>query len=184
MESDKFICIREKVNDTAFVIIIDMADTNNPIKRPITADSAIMNPASKVIALKGKTPDWIFLPEIWLTLLLAGKTLQIFNIELRSRMKTFNMTEDCIFWKWVNVNTIGIVTETSVYHWTMEGDSQPVKMFDRHQSLQGCQIINYRTDESLQWLLVIGKKTNPNRSLITCFLPSKEIIIFLLIILL
>ena len=54
MESDKFICVREKVNDTAYVIIIDMADPNNPIKRPITADSAIMNPASKVIALKGK----------------------------------------------------------------------------------------------------------------------------------
>jgi clathrin heavy chain len=72
-------------------------------------------------------------------------------------MKTYNMTEDCIFWKWISVNTIGIVTETSVYHWTMEGDSQPVKMFDRHQSLVGCQIINYRTDESLQWLLVIGK---------------------------
>ena len=53
MESDKFICVREKVNDTAFVIIIDMADPNNPIKRPITADSAIMNPATKVIALKG-----------------------------------------------------------------------------------------------------------------------------------
>jgi clathrin heavy chain len=53
MESDKFICVREKVNDTAFVIIIDMADPNNPIKRPITADSAIMNPMSKVIALKG-----------------------------------------------------------------------------------------------------------------------------------
>jgi len=84
-------------------------------------------------------------------------------------MKTYNMTEDCIFWKWVNVNTIGIVTETSVYHWTMEGDSQPSKMFDRHQSLQGCQIINYRTDESLQWLLVIGKKKNPNRLLIVHF---------------
>ena len=54
MESDKFICVREKVNDTAFVIIIDMADSSNPIKRPITADSAIMNPTSKVIALKGK----------------------------------------------------------------------------------------------------------------------------------
>ena len=142
MESDKFICVREKVNDTAFVIIIDMADSANPIKRPITADSAIMNPTSKVIALK------------------AGKTLQIFNIELRSRMKTHNMTEDCIFWKWVSVNTIGIVTDTCVYHWTMEGDSQPVKVFDRHASLQGCQIINYRTDESLQWLLVNGTQSD------------------------
>ena len=53
MESDKFICVREKVGDTAQVVIIDMADMQNPIRRPISADSAIMNPASKVIALKG-----------------------------------------------------------------------------------------------------------------------------------
>jgi clathrin heavy chain len=54
MESDKFICVREKVGETAQVVIIDMADPTNPIRRPISADSAIMNPASKVIALKGK----------------------------------------------------------------------------------------------------------------------------------
>jgi len=54
MESDKFICIREKVGEQAQVVIIDMSDPNTPIRRPISADSAIMNPASKVIALKGK----------------------------------------------------------------------------------------------------------------------------------
>jgi clathrin heavy chain len=54
MESDKFICVKEKVGDTSQVVIIDMADPTNPIRRPISADSAIMNPASKVIALKGK----------------------------------------------------------------------------------------------------------------------------------
>lgn len=53
MESDKFICVREKVGEQAQVVIIDMADPNTPIRRPISADSAIMNPASKVIALKG-----------------------------------------------------------------------------------------------------------------------------------
>ena len=53
MESDKFICVREKVGETAQVVIIDLADPNNPTRRPISADSAIMNPKSKVIALKG-----------------------------------------------------------------------------------------------------------------------------------
>ena len=53
MESDKFICVREKVGETAQVVIIDLADANNPTRRPISADSAIMNPKSKVIALKG-----------------------------------------------------------------------------------------------------------------------------------
>ncbi len=54
MESDKFICIREKVGEQNQVVIVDMSDPTNPIRRPISADSAIMNPASKVIALKGK----------------------------------------------------------------------------------------------------------------------------------
>ncbi|EMP40258.1 Clathrin heavy chain 1 [Chelonia mydas] len=52
MESDKFICIREKVGEQAQVVIIDMSDPTTPIRRPISAESAIMNPASKVIALK------------------------------------------------------------------------------------------------------------------------------------
>ena len=138
MESDKFICVREKVGEAAQVVIIDMATPQAPIRRPISADNAIMNPASKVIALR------------------AMRTLQIFNIEMKSKMKAHTMAEDVLFWKWINVNTIAIVTETSVFHWPMEGDSQPQKMFDRHQSLSGCQIINYRTDHRLQWLLLIG----------------------------
>ncbi|XP_052074388.1 clathrin heavy chain 1 isoform X1 [Mytilus californianus] len=138
MESDKFICIREKVGETAQVVIIDMNDSSNPIRRPISADSAIMNPASKVIALK------------------AGKTLQIFNIEMKSKMKSHTMTEEVVFWKWITVNTVALVTDVACYHWGMEGDSQPQKMFDRHTNLAGCQIINYRTDAKQQWLLLIG----------------------------
>ncbi|XP_042879544.1 clathrin heavy chain-like isoform X1 [Penaeus japonicus] len=76
MESDKFICVREKVGETAQVVIIDMADPTNPIRRPISGDSAIMNPASKVIALKGSPGN----PT-------AQKTLQIFNIEMKTKIK-------------------------------------------------------------------------------------------------
>ncbi|XP_054181940.1 clathrin heavy chain 2 isoform X12 [Homo sapiens] len=145
MESDKFICIREKVGEQAQVTIIDMSDPMAPIRRPISAESAIMNPASKVIALK------------------AGKTLQIFNIEMKSKMKAHTMAEEVIFWKWVSVNTVALVTETAVYHWSMEGDSQPMKMFDRHTSLVGCQVIHYRTDEYQKWLLLVGISAQQNR---------------------
>ena len=57
---------------------------------------------------------YLFLP-------IAGKNLQIFNIEMKSKMKAHTMTDDVIFWKWVTLNTIALVTETSVYHWSMEG---------------------------------------------------------------
>jgi len=151
MESDKFICVREKVGETSQVVIIDMGDPSNPIRRPISADSAIMNPASKVIALKGKAG------------VEAQKTLQIFNIEMKSKMKAHTMTEDVTFWKWISLNTLALVTETSVFHWSMEGDSVPQKMFDRHSSLNGCQIINYRTDPKQTWLLLIGISAQQNR---------------------
>lgn len=138
MESDKFICIREKVNDSSQVVIIDMANPNTPIRRPISAESAIMNPSTKVIALK------------------ATRTLQIFNIEMKSMMKAHTMTDDVLFWKWINVNTIALVTSEAVFHWSMEGDSTPLKIFDRHASLNGCQIINYRADNQAKWLVLIG----------------------------
>ena len=31
------------------------------------------------------------------------------------------MSEGIVFWKWISVNTLAIVTEKSVYHWTLEG---------------------------------------------------------------
>lgn len=91
-------------------------------------------------------------------------------------MKAHIMQDDVVFWKWISPNTLALVTETSVFHWSMEGnfiflhlnyvyifklhkisgDSTPVKMFDRHSTLNGCQIINYRTDHKQQWLLLIG----------------------------
>lgn len=73
------------------------------------------------------------------------------------------MTDDVTFWKWISLNTVALVTDNAVYHWSMEGDSQPIKVFDRHSSLAGCQIINYRTDAKQKWLLLIGISAQVNK---------------------
>lgn len=57
----------------------------------------------------------------------AGKTLQIFNIEMKSKMKAHTMTEEVVFWKWISVNTVAIATDTAVFHWSMEGESKMSK---------------------------------------------------------
>jgi len=31
------------------------------------------------------------------------------------------MTEDVQFWKWITINTVALVTDSAVYHWSMEG---------------------------------------------------------------
>ena len=71
MESDKFVCVREQAPDgqSGQISIFDTSMPHQPIKRPISAESAIMNPVAKVIALKN------------------GTQMQIFNIELKSKMK-------------------------------------------------------------------------------------------------
>lgn len=51
------------------------------------------------------------------------KNLQIFDLEVKARIKAYNGTEDVKFWTWINTNTIGFVTETSVYHWMLNGIS-------------------------------------------------------------
>ncbi|KAF9413871.1 hypothetical protein BGZ94_000588, partial [Podila epigama] len=145
LESDRFICIRESRGDQNMVVIVDMTDMNNVIRRPITADSAIMHPTSKVIALR------------------AGRQLQIFNLEMKTKVKSHLMHDDIEFWKWISPKSLALVTGTAVYHWSMEGDSQPVKIFDRHATLNGNQIINYRVNGDEKWMLLVGISSQNGR---------------------
>jgi clathrin heavy chain len=108
MESEKYICVRETSPQNS-VVIVDMSMPNQPLRRPITADSALMNPNSRILALKAQ---------------LQGTTqdhLQIFNIELKTKMKSHQMPEQVVFWKWISPKMLGLVTQTSVYHWSIEG---------------------------------------------------------------
>ncbi|XP_024467044.2 clathrin heavy chain 1 isoform X1 [Populus trichocarpa] len=143
MESDKYICVRETAPQNS-VVIIDMNMPMQPLRRPITADSALMNPNSRILALKAQLPGT------------TQDHLQIFNIEMKAKMKSYQMPEQIVFWKWITPKMLGLVTQTSVYHWSIEGDSEPVKMFERTANLQSNQIINYKCDPSEKWLVLIG----------------------------
>jgi clathrin heavy chain len=93
--------------------------------------------------------------------LVAGRTLQIFNIETKQKVKSHVNNEDIVFWNWVSDTTIGMVTESSVYHWTVgDSTSPPQKIFDRHPTLASAQIINYRVTPDEKWLVLIGISGN------------------------
>ncbi|KAA3482024.1 Clathrin heavy chain 1 [Gossypium australe] len=143
MESEKYICVRETAPQNS-VVIIDMNMPMQPLRRPITADSALMNPNSRILALKAQLPGT------------TQDHLQIFNIELKAKIKSHQMPEQVVFWKWISPKLLGLVTQTSVYHWSIEGESEPVKMFERTANLANNQIINYKCDPSEKWLVLIG----------------------------
>ncbi|CAL5353166.1 unnamed protein product [Camellia sinensis] len=153
MESDKYICVRETAPQNS-VVIIDMNVPMQPLRRPITADSALMNPNSRILALKvANVYDILYKAQVPGT---NQDHLQIFNIELKTKVKSHQMPEQIVFWKWITPKMLGLVTQTSVYHWSIEGDSEPMKMFDRTANLVNNQIINYRCDPTEKWLVLIG----------------------------
>ena len=123
LESDNFVCVRQKLNEEEKpqVIIVKLKQNNEVTKRPINADSAIMHWSREIIALKAQS-----------------RTVQIFDLAGKAKLKSAVMNEDVVFWKWFSENSLGLVTETSVYHWNVFDSTQnaPVKMFDRNQNLQ------------------------------------------------
>ncbi|KAJ7932661.1 hypothetical protein B0H13DRAFT_2247118 [Mycena leptocephala] len=151
LESDHFILVREEVNGQNQAVIIDLTEDNHVLRLPIpfSAESAIMHPTQKnIIALR------------------AGRTLQIFNFDTKEKVKSHVNDADVVFWKWVSDTTIGMVTESSIFHWTIaDQTSPPQRIFDRHSTLAGAQIISYRVTPDEKWLVLVGisgNTTNPS----------------------
>ena len=66
-----------------------------------------------------------------------SRTLQIFDLGQKAKLKSATMNEDVVFWKWFSETTLGLVTDTTVYHWDVFDPSQaaPVEIFKRNQNL-------------------------------------------------
>lgn len=66
-----------------------------------------------------------------------SRTLQIFDLAQKQKLKSNTMNEDVVFWKWYSTESLGLVTETAIYHWNVydANQSAPIKVFDRNTNL-------------------------------------------------
>jgi clathrin heavy chain len=87
--------------------------------------------------------------------------LQIYNLEMKTRMKATTINQSVVFWKWLDPKTVAIVSDSAVYHWSMDGDETPVKVFDRTPYDGPVQIINYRSSADGKWLILGGIGQSP-----------------------
>ncbi|OQE16730.1 hypothetical protein PENSTE_c023G04902 [Penicillium steckii] len=160
LESDHYVCVRQKLDEDEKpqVIIVDLKNNNEVMRRPINADSAIMHWNKNIIALRAQ-----------------GRTIQIFDLGAKSKLKSSVMNEDIVYWKWFSETSLGLVTDTAVYHWDVYDAAQqnPVKMFDRLPNLSGCQIINYRVNSEEKWMVVVGISQQQGRVVGSMQLYSK-----------
>ena len=69
-----------------------------------------------------------------------SRTIQIFDLQAKQKLKSTVMNDDVLFWKWLSDKTLGMVTESSVYHWDVFDSSQtaPLKIFERLTNLNVC----------------------------------------------
>lgn len=58
-----------------------------------------------------------FLYFILYVIYIAGQQLQIFNLNLKSKIKSHTIAAPVIFWRWITPTVIALVTTQSVFHW-------------------------------------------------------------------
>lgn len=140
MESDSHIVLKEKQGDQTALTIVEMKNGNQVVRRPIQAEAAVMSPNGTVIALR------------------AQSTVQLFNILEKKKIKSYKLEEDPagLYWVWCTTDIIALVTATSVYHWSISGNGDPKKVFDRHANLASSQIISYKLSEDQKWCALVG----------------------------
>lgn len=65
------------------------------------------------------------------------RTLQIFDLGQKLKLQSTTMNEDVLFWKWFSPTSLGLVTETAVFHWNVFDSNQtnPIKAFERNNNL-------------------------------------------------
>jgi len=149
--SEKFIAVREeKAPQTgAPAVAIVQIQGSSLMRLPLPVDSAIMNPVSRVVGLaKADASN----PQV--------TNLQIFNLDMKIKMKQAVLQGQLKFWKWLDSNTVAIVTGERVLHWSMDGNSEPRVMFDRTDTTSN--VLNYRASTDGKWLLLCGLNTVNN----------------------
>ena len=86
-ESDKYVLCKESLQGGTqnTVSIIDLSNNNEIVKKNMGGDNAIMHPSEMIISIRAN-----------------GIIVQIFNLNTKEKLKSFQMDEPIVFWKWLN----------------------------------------------------------------------------------
>ncbi|CCH62980.1 hypothetical protein TBLA_0I03250 [Henningerozyma blattae CBS 6284] len=142
-ESDYFVTVRESNNNGQnTVAVVDLKNNNAVTRKTMGGDSALMHISSKIIAVRAN-----------------GTIVQVFNLETKEKLKSFQMNDPILFWKWLDESNLGLVTATSLYVCNIfDGQIEipPMILTQRHSNLNNCQIINFVANKNFDWFAVVG----------------------------
>ena len=142
-ESDHYVTVREtKEGGQNSVAIVDLANGNHITRKNMGGDSAIMHPSQNVISVRAN-----------------GTIIQIFNLETKTKLKSFTLDEPVIFWTWLSEQVLGFVTTRSIMISNVfdgQVNVKPTVLTTRHNNLNNTQIINFVANDNMDWFAVVG----------------------------
>lgn len=147
-ESDKYICAREVGQDGQVnVLILEMENNMNLQKKKLPkVDAAMMHPTKNIIVVRAKNDK-------------NATVLSVFNFDKEEKLKSLEINHNITFWKWLNEETIGIVTDNSVLTLNIYNKDELVKkVFDKSGNLANSNVfVMYLfADKSLSWFSLAG----------------------------
>lgn len=132
-------------------MIIEFDNNFAVSRKPNRADASLMHPSQNIIALRAKNDAG------------TGTIIQIFNMDKKEKLKHLEFLEQVVYWKWVNLQKLAIVTATSVYHINIAIPNEPqIKILDRAGQLSAenpVQIIGYCLEGQEKWCALFGIST-------------------------
>ena len=159
LSRDKYLCVREVTDADSNVAIVDLQQGNSLTRHKMKADTAVMHPSRNIIALKG------------------ANQLQVFDLNQRSRLKSFALPEGQTvnYWRWIDDETLAFVAGGNVFHWSLQpAQSAPVPIVQLHPALTTGSIMNYQVSHDGQWLAISALVRDGDQAVGKVQLYSKE----------
>ena len=135
---DKYLCICENSDTDSHVLIVDLRNKNKVIKHKINADTAVMHPSRKIIAFR------------------SGSMIQIFDLNKNQCLKCCQLLEGQVvnYWKWINDQTLVLVSGGYICNWSITGQSNPIPIFILHPQLASGIVMSYSISHNQQWYAI------------------------------
>ncbi|KAK2956604.1 putative Clathrin heavy chain 1 [Blattamonas nauphoetae] len=137
--SDSKMSCQTVIDGQNSIFILNPHDPSKRAQFQMTADAVAPHPSRSILALR------------------AGRTVQIFDLEKTSRLKSAKIASNVEYFRWINDTTLGIVTASSVLHLNIEGKEDAVQKIEIMEDLEDCSFLNYRTTESGLWSVLFGR---------------------------
>ncbi|KAH0630172.1 hypothetical protein JD844_012867, partial [Phrynosoma platyrhinos] len=81
----------------------------------------------------------------------TGQLAQIYDVDQRSLRNEWEFAHPIKHWVWLDADTLAVVTEEDVFHWTMKR-TRPRWQFSRHERLCSMEVIGYHRDANHMWM--------------------------------